>query len=77
MTYSHKSKRQLRFELRLKVEKERDLLRRMEPLEREIDEIKAALENEDNNGGGGRRRRANRDPEVPQQRLNKLREELY
>ncbi len=75
MTYPHKSKRQLRFELRLKVEKERDLLRRMEPLEREIDEIKAALENEDNNGG--RRRRANRDPEVPQQRLNKLREELY
>jgi hypothetical protein len=64
MTYPHKSKRQLRFELRNKVEKERDLLRRIEPLEREVEEIRAALENEENNGNA-RRRRANRDPEVP------------
>lgn len=39
MTYPHKSKRQLRYELRMKVEKERELLRKIEPLERELEEI--------------------------------------
>lgn len=40
MTYPHKSKKQLRSDIRQKVERERDIQRRMEPLEKEIEEIR-------------------------------------
>jgi hypothetical protein len=36
LTYPHKSKRQLRRELRQKVEKQRELLKKIEPLEKDL-----------------------------------------
>jgi hypothetical protein len=36
LTYAHKSKRILRHELRLRVEKERSIMKQIEPLEREL-----------------------------------------
>ena len=39
ITYQHKSKKQLRHELRMKVEKEREIMKKIEPLERELQEM--------------------------------------
>jgi len=48
MTYSHKSKKQLRFELRQKVEKERELAKKIGAAEIELQE---AYNNDENDGG--------------------------
>lgn len=39
LTYPHKSKKQLRQELRVKVEKQREIRRKIEPLQKELNDI--------------------------------------
>ena len=46
MTYPHKSKRQLRHELRVKVEKEREIMKKIQPLEKELYDLQNGIENE-------------------------------
>jgi len=69
MTYPHKSKRQLRYELRIRVEKERSILKELEPLQRELEEI----EEYKRNAVPGTRRRRGVDPDVLFERMLKLR----
>jgi hypothetical protein len=44
LTYPHKSKKQLRRELKQKVEKQRELLKKIEPLEKDLQEIAEATQ---------------------------------
>ena len=72
ITYPHKSKKQLRRELRNQVEKEREITLKIDALEQEIQEIEQGTAGE---SGAGRRKKR-RDPDHLRQEQERLREEL-
>ncbi|CDW76374.1 sperm flagellar protein 2 [Stylonychia lemnae] len=73
LTYPHKSKKQLRRELKSKVEKEREITQKIQTVENEIQELNGGGNGE--NPGGSRRRRK-KDPVQLQDELDKLNKEL-
>jgi septal ring factor EnvC (AmiA/AmiB activator) len=73
LTYPHKSKKQLRRELKAKVEREREITQKIQAVENEIQELNGGGNSENLNGT---RRRRKRDPTQLQEELDRLNSEL-
>lgn len=78
LTYPHKTKRQLRQELAVKVEKQREIRRKIEPLEKELDELLnpgASQVSEEGAPQKQSRKRISKDPGFYQSKIDELKKE--
>jgi len=80
LTYPHKTKRQLRQELAVKVEKQREIRRKIEPLEKELDELLNPGASQVSEEGASpsqkqSRKRINKNPSFYQSKIDELKKE--
>ena len=80
LTYPHKTKRQLRRELAVKVEKQREIRRKIEPLEKELDELLNPGASQVSEEGASpsqkqSRKRISKDPHFYQSKIDELKKE--
>jgi adenylate kinase family enzyme len=78
ITYPHKTKKQLRKELSVKVEKQREIKKKIEPLQKELDELLNPGESQNSEEASSpkqSRKRMSKDPNFYQTKIDELKRE--